>query len=141
MKKIFSMISIVIILLVVAVMFNLIWSNYLTPLEIPELLSLNNEFGSIIRNEENTNLYEIYSQKLSSEEFIDSEVNSYIDSMIDSSKNVSSIQSRIPNRDKAAFKNVIDTYKINENLISIKVTTIAKKLYEDNYITDRKSVV
>lgn len=139
MKKIFSMISIVIILLVVAVMFNLIWSNYLTPLEIPELLSLNNEFGSIIRNEENTNLYEIYSQKLSSEEFIDSEVNSYIDSMIDSSKNVSSIQSRIPNRDKAAFKNVIDTYKINENLISIKVTTIAKKLYEDNYTTTVKA--
>ena len=30
-------------------------------------------------------------------------------------------------------KNVIDTYVINDNIVSVKVTSSVKNLYEDNY--------
>ena len=114
MKKIFKFFISVIIIAVLFIIANLIWTNYLKPVEIPELSSISNEYGTTIQSEEITKVYEIYSQKIDSDEFINLDVNSYIDKLIEDFKNSNSKIESIAPKDKAVLKNVIDTYKVND---------------------------
>lgn len=138
MKKIFKLIIAIIIIAIVFVIINLLWTNYLKPVEIPDLISQSNEYGSIINGEESTKSFEIYSQKISADEFINLDVNGYIDGLLSEFKENNSDEKVAP-KDKAVYKNIIDTYKINDNLVSIKITSIIKQLYDDTYDTDIKT--
>ena len=106
MKKIFKFFISVIIIAVLFIIANLIWTNYLKPVEIPELSSISNEYGTTIQSEEITKVYEIYSQKIDSDEFINLDVNSYIDKLIEDFKNSNSKIESIAPKDKAVLKNV-----------------------------------
>lgn len=139
MKKIFKFFISVIIIAVLFIIANLIWTNYLKPVEIPELSSISNEYGTTIQSEEITKVYEIYSQKIDSDEFINLDVNSYIDKLIEDFKNSNSKIESIAPKDKAVLKNVIDTYKVNDSIVSLRITTIVKEVYGEYFNTSIKT--
>ena len=124
------------IFITIVVIVGLIVSNTFFKLDIPNISSEKLDFGNIIKDEEVTDNYEIYTQKIESKDFINLAVNSYIDNLVEEFKNNNLSDKKIIfSKDKAVFKQIIDTYKVNDDLVSVKITSIFKKNYEKNYTT------
>ena len=97
------------------------------------------EFGSVVNKEEGEKNYEAYIQKLDADELIALDVNSYIDNQLAEFKKENETTDRVAPKDKAVYKNVIDTYKANDNIASVKITSIIKKVQEEKYNTTIKT--
>ena len=136
MKKIFKFIIILVIIATIVTVGGLIFTNTFFKLDIPDIKTENLEFGKVVKNENITDSYEIYTQKIESEDFINLIVNSYIDNLIEEFRNNNSSEEIIFSKDKAVLKQIIDTYKVNDDLVSIKITSMIKKVYEDEYSTE-----
>lgn len=131
MKKILKSIIILVIFITIVVIVGLIVSNIFFKLDIPNISSEKLDFGNIIKDEEVTDNYEIYTQKIESKDFINLAVNSYIDNLVEEFKNNNLSDKKIIfSKDKAVFKQIIDTYKVNDDLVSVKITSIFKKNYQ-----------
>ena len=87
MKKILKSIIILVIFITIVVIVGLIVSNTFFKLDIPNISSEKLDFGNIIKDEEVTDNYEIYTQKIESKDFINLAVNSYIDNLVEEFKN------------------------------------------------------
>lgn len=136
MKKILKSIIILVIFITIVVIVGLIVSNTFFKLDIPNISSEKLDFGNIIKDEEVRDNYEIYTQKIESKDFINLAVNSYIDNLVEEFKNNNLSDKKIIfSKDKAVFKQIIDTYKVNDDLVSVKITSIFKKNYQKNYTT------
>ncbi len=139
MRKVFKFLVAIIVIAIVFLIGCLVWNNYLQPVEVPDLLSDSVEFGSVVNKEEGEKNYEAYIQKLDADELIALDVNSYIDNQLAEFKKENETTDRVAPKDKAVFKNVIDTYKANDNIASVKITSIIKKVQEENYNTTIKT--
>lgn len=139
MRKVFKFLVAIIVIAIVFLIGCLVWNNYLQPVEVPDLLSDSVEFGSVVNKEEGEKNYEAYIQKLDADELIALDVNSYIDNQLAEFKKENETTDRVAPKDKAVFKNVIDTYKANDNIASVKITSIIKKVQEGNYNTTIKT--
>ena len=139
MRKVFKFLVAIIVIAIVFLIGCLVWNNYLQPVEVPDLLSDSVEFGSVVNKEESEKNYEAYIQKLDADELIALDVNSYIDNQLAEFKKENETTDRVAPKDKAVFKNVIDTYKANDNIASVKITSIIKKIQEENYNTTIKT--
>ena len=135
MTKVFKWGVVVFVIMVVLIVGGLVLVNLFSNLEIPNLTSQRMDFGKAENSKEITEYYEIYTQKLDSEDFIDLKVNSFIDNLVKEFKNNNKNEKPLFNKDKAVLKQVIDTYKVNDDLMGVKITSIAKNLFEDNYST------
>lgn len=139
MRKVFKFLVAIIVIAIVFLIGCLVWNNYLQPVEVPDLLSDSVEFGSVVNKEEGEKNYEAYIQKLDADEHIALDVNSYIDNQLAEFKKENETTDRVAPKDKAVYKNVIDTYKANDNIASVKITSIIKKVQEENYNTTIKT--
>lgn len=139
MRKVFKFLVAIIVIAIVFLIGYLVWNNYLQPVEVPDLLSDSVEFGSVVNKEEGEKNYEAYIQKLDADELIALDVNSYIDNQLAEFKKENETTDRVAPKDKAVYKNVIDTYKANDNIASVKITSIIKKVQEEKYNTTIKT--
>lgn len=139
MRKVFKFLVAIIVIAIVFLIGCLVWNNYLQPVEVPDLLSDSVEFGSVVNKEEGKKNYEAYIQKLDADELIALDVNSYIDNQLAEFKKENETIDRVAPKDRAVYKNVIDTYKANDNIASVKITSIIKKVQEENYNTTIKT--
>lgn len=139
MRKVFKFLVAIIVIAIVFLIGCLVWNNYLQPVEVPDLLSDSVEFGSVVNKEEGEKNYEAYIQKLDADELIALDVNSYIDNQLAEFKKENETTDRVAPKDKAVYKNVIDTYKANDNIASVKITSTIKKVQEEKYNTTIKT--
>ena len=129
------LIGIIIIFLIVITSF-LIFSSIKNDVKMPKLETENLDFGKIEYNNENTALYMVSTQKLSSSySFIDLRINEYVDSLVASVENKDLSEYKDKIKDSEILKQKIDTYKVNDNILSVKVTSMLKKSGEENYAT------
>ena len=135
MKGIFKIILSLVIIALLIIIGALIWTNYFAEPEMPNLKQEMVEYKKINNYEEETESYLIKSSKIDADDFINLSVNSFVDEKIVEFKKDNSSQSKILPRDKAVFKNVIDTFIVNENIISVKVTIMQKGIEKENYDT------
>ena len=135
MKGIFKIILSLVIIALLIIIGALIWTNYFAEPEMPNLKQEMVEYKKINNYEEETESYLIKSSKIDADDFINLSVNSLVDEKIVEFKKDNSSQSKILPRDKAVFKNVIDTFIVNENIVSVKVTIMQKGIEKENYDT------
>jgi len=135
MKGIFKIILSLVIIALLIIIGALIWTNYFAEPEMPNLKQEMVEYKKINNYEEETASYLIKSSKIDADDFINLSVNSFVDEKIVEFKKDNSSQSKILPRDKAVFKNVIDTFIVNENIVSVKVTIMQKGIEKENYDT------
>lgn len=135
MKGIFKIILSLVIIALLIIIGALIWTNYFAEPEMPNLKQEMVEYKKINNYEEETESYLIKSSKIDADDFINLSVNSFVDEKIVEFKKDNSSQSKILPRDKAVFKNVIDTFIVNENIVSVKVTIMQKGIEKENYDT------
>lgn len=135
MKRILKVFALLVFVAIIFILANLLFINGFKTLKLPELEAKNRDFGEVIDYEQKEETYEIYSQKLDSIDYISSDVNAVIDSQIKKVKENAKTDNNVRKYEKAAYKNVIDTYKVNDRLYSVRVTSMMKKIYEEEYST------
>ncbi len=135
MKGIFKIILSLVIIALLIIIGALIWTNYFAEPEMPNLEQEMVEYKKINNYEEETDSYLIKSSKIDADDFINLSVNSFVDEKIGEFKKDNSSQSKVLPRDKAVFKNVIDTFIVNENIVSVKITIMQKGIEKENYDT------
>lgn len=133
MKKILKVFVLLILLGVAFIAVNLLITNSFNSLEIPKLTNSAKDFGTVTNIENVEDNYEIYKQTLTSSDFIDNDVNSKIESDVKAIIDSSSNESKVKVNEKAVYKNVIDTYQVSDTIVSVKVTSISKKIHEEEY--------
>ena len=131
MKRILKVFALLVFVAIIFILANLLFINRFKTLKLPELEAKNRDFGEVIDYEQKEETYEIYSQKLDSIDYISSDVNAVIDSQIKKVKENAKTDNNVRKYEKAAYKNVIDTYKVNDRLYSVRVTSMMKKNYEE----------
>ena len=135
MSKILKFLAFLVVIAVCIILVNLFITNGLKKLELPTITSSSREYGELLDEQEKQDSYEIYTQKLDGKDFIQDEVNAQIDNEVKSFKEDNKTTDKVKEHEKAVYKNIIDTYQVSQNIVSIRVTSMSKKLYEENYIT------
>lgn len=135
MKGIFKIILSLVIIALLIIIGALVWTNYFAEPEMPNLKQEMVEYKKVNNHEEETDSYLIKSSKIDADDFINLSVNSFVDEKIGEFKKNNSAQSKILPRDKAVFKNVIDTFIVNDNIVSVKITIMQKGIGKQNYDT------
>lgn len=114
--------------------------KYYNTLEISQLRSSSMEYGSITDEEKSENSYEMHYIKYNSEsEFLNTRINEFIDSSINSFIEENSTHGFMFKKDKAVFLQTLDTYKVNDDIVGIKIKTKVKKLKNNEYNTNIKT--
>lgn len=102
-------------------------------LKMPELISASTEYGALKEVDLNEKQYDIHKQTLSSIEAIDTEVNGQIEAEIKTLTDEATA-GKVPGEDeKAAYINAIDTYKVNDRIVGVRVTSMTKKAFESTF--------
>lgn len=135
MKGIFKIILSLVIIALLIIIGALVWTNYFAEPEMPNLRQEMVEYKKVNNHEEETDSYLIKSSKIDADDFINLSVNSFVDEKIGEFKKNNLSQSKTLPRDKAVFKNVIDTFIVNDNIVSVKITIMQKGIGKQNYDT------
>lgn len=135
MKGIFKIILSLVIATLLIIVGVLVWTNYFAEPEMPNLEQGSQEYKKVNGFEEKTESYLIKSSKIDADDFINLTVNNFVDTKIEEFKKNNSTQYKVLPRDKAVFKNVIDTFIVNENVVSVKITIMEKGIEKNNYNT------
>ncbi len=133
MKNIIRVLILVVLSVGLYLVVDLIITKGDSKIAIPELTSSSTEFGTLTKVDLNESNYEIHKQTLSSFDFIDKEINAIIEGDIDRLTKESESKGTIPETDKAAYADAIDTIKVNDNLVSVRVTSMTKKVGEAEF--------
>ncbi len=133
MSKVFKWLAVIVIAVMILVIGILVWKGIYARPELPRITQSNMDFGIVEDKEELTDKYEIYSSKLKSEEFIDLIVNQKIVDSIEEFKKQNYSDKNIASADIGIFKNVVDTYKINDDVVSVRVTIMSKDIGKSEY--------
>lgn len=139
MKKIARLFIAILTVIITLIVCNLVWTSINAPLEIPILNSEKVEYGEILTSRDISTNYEVYYEQINSNTFIDDEVNNYINDLLENIKKSTSSLNKVKKNEKAVLKQVIDTYKVNDDIVSVKVTYIVKNVYEESYKTNIKT--
>lgn len=136
MKRSIIVFFVILIIAMIVIAFIPIYRNYNT-LNIVKLETKNMEYGSVKNEEKVDKNYEMYYQNFECEnEFFNSKVNEVVISKIESFIERNDIEDRVFKKDKAVFLQSIDTYKVNDNIVSAKIITKIKDLKKDEYNTE-----
>ena len=131
MKSMFK-ILLVLVILSIAIITGIALVEYYGRLEIPELKSKNLEYGNVTDRNESTEIYEIRVKSFTSEsEFINTSIKEFVDLKIEEFKNNNSTEKSIRDKDKAVLLQTIDSYLVNDNLVSVKITSMTKKIFSE----------
>jgi len=139
MKKITRVVIAILTVIITLIICNLVWTSMNIVLEIPVLNSEKVEFGEVLSLQDISTSYELYYDEINSNTFIDEEVNNYTNNLINSVRESTSTLNKVKKNEKAVLKQVIDTYKVNDDIVSVKITYIIKNVYEDGYKTNIKT--
>ena len=139
MKKITRVVIAILIVIITLIICNLVWTSMNIVLEIPVLNSEKVEFGEVLSLQDISTSYELYYDEINSNTFIDEGVNNYTNNLINSVRESTSTLNKVKKNEKAVLKQVIDTYKVNDDIVSVKITYIIKNVYEDGYKTNIKT--
>lgn len=135
MKGIFKGIIWILIAALLVIVGALLWTSYFTGPELPNLEQESLEYARVNESEEKTESFLIQSSKVEADDFVNLTVNDMIDKKIEEFKKANANQKNILPRDIGVFRNVIDTYVVNDNLVSVKVTTMTKNCEKTKYNT------
>lgn len=130
-KIILSLVTVALLLIIGAI----IWTYYFAGPELPKLNQESMEYKNVKSVEEETDSYLIKASKIDADDFINLMVNEFVENEIKEFKEKNSTQKQILPRDKAVLKNVIDTFLVNEDLVSVKVTVMKKDVEKESYNT------
>ncbi len=134
MRKVMTSGVLLVILFVSVVIGLLIWNNkYYKKVEIPQIYSSSNDYGTKIAEDSQKDNYEVYTEKYEATSTIAQNVNKVIEDRL--KKFIDSIDKdevATPSQ-KAVFKNIIDSYKVNDNIVSFKVTILEKELKKEGF--------
>lgn len=130
-KIILSLVTVALLLIIGAI----IWTYYFAGPELPKLNQESMEYKNVKSVEEETDSYLIKASKIDADDFINLTVNEFVENEIKEFKEKNSTQKQILPRDKAVLKNVIDTFLVNEDLVSVKVTVMKKDVEKESYNT------
>ncbi len=139
MKKITRVVIAILTVIITLIICNLVWTSMNIVLEIPVLNSEKVEFGEVLSLQDISTSYELYYDEINSNTFIDEGVNNYTNNLINSVRESTSTLNKVKKNEKAVLKQVIDTYKVNDDIVSVKITYIIKNVYEDGYKTNIKT--
>jgi len=135
MKRLVKIIVILIGIIIISLLAKLVLTGQSKGLEIPSISPSSTEYGQVVNEINKQKNYEIYSEKINAIEFISNEVNGQIENDINSFIADSNTDKYVKAYQKAVYENIIDTYKVNDNIVSIKVTTKVKKLFDEDFCT------
>lgn len=108
--------------------------------DIPSLKTESMEFGKVLYNNDDTAVYIVDTQKLESQyDFIDQKVNSYVDEIASKILDKDYTKDNDKIKEKEVLVQKIDTYNVNEDIISVKVTSKIKLENESEYKTEVKT--
>lgn len=111
--------------------------NYYNTLDILELETKNMEYGNINNEKKTEKNYEMHYESFECEnEFLNSRINEIKNSKIESFMQKYDDTKRVFKKDIAVFVQVIDTYKVNDNIVSVKLTTKIKDIKKTCYNTE-----
>ncbi len=99
----------------------------------PELRASSSEFGKVTEVQLTEKNYEVNKQTIVSEAYIDNEINKKIEDDINAFIKQADSVTEVNEENKAVYSNVIDTFRVNERVVSIKVTSMMKKVGENDY--------
>lgn len=139
MKKITRVVIAILTVIITLIICNLVCTSMNIVLEIPVLNSEKVEFGEVLSLQDISTSYELYYDEINSNTFIDEGVNNYTNNLINSVRESTSTLNKVKKNEKAVLKQVIDTYKVNDDIVSVKITYIIKNVYEDGYKTNIKT--
>lgn len=135
MKSIFKIFLALIILGIVTIT-GVLLIKYYGKLEVPELKSNIIEYGNVTNKNESSVLYEIRAISFTSEnEFVNTSIKEFLDKKINEFKEDNNTTERIRDKDRAVLLQSLDSYLVNDGLISIKITSMIKKMYIEEYVT------
>lgn len=135
MKNMFK-VFLAIVIVSIAIITAIALTKYYGKLEIPELKSQTIEYGNITDSKESTDIYDIRIKSFTSDnEFINTSIKEYVDKSVNDFKTTNNTTEKIRDKDKAVLLQVVDTYLVNENLVSIKITSMTKKIFVEEYTT------
>jgi peptidoglycan/xylan/chitin deacetylase (PgdA/CDA1 family) len=103
-------------------------------LAIPELEANSKEFGEQTEVNLDEAGYRFHKHTLSSSDFIDKDVNTLVEEETDVLIKDAASKGTLKESERAAYINAIDTVKVNDSLVSVKVTSLSKKAKEENYV-------
>lgn len=111
--------------------------KYYDLLNIPKIKTSSMEYGSTTNEAKSEKNYKMYYISYSSEnEFLNTKIKDYIDSSINTFIKDNKTQDYVVRKDKAVFLQVLDSYKVNDDIIGIKIITKIKMLKNSNYNTE-----
>ena len=132
MKSIFKIFLALIILGIVTIT-GVLLIKYYGKLEVPELKSNIIEYGNVTNKNESSVLYEIRAISFTSEnEFVNTSIKEFLDKKINEFKEDNNTTERIRDKDRALLLQSLDSYLVNDGLISIKITSMIKKTHTQN---------
>ena len=100
---------------------------------MPELASASSEYGSLTEADLSEKQYSVHKQTLNSIEAIDKTVNGQIEAEIKTLTD-EAVTGKVPGEDeKALYINAIDTYKVNDKVVSVRVTSMSRKAFESSF--------
>ena len=103
-------------------------------LAIPDLTAESTDFGEVEKVQLTEPKYEVYKQLLtSSNSFIDQEVNAQIENEAGTLISDAEKQDKVKETDKGVYTNVIDTYQVTDNIVSVRVTSMTKPVSSEHY--------
>ena len=103
-------------------------------LAIPELEANSREFGEQTEIDLDEAGYRFHKHTLSSSDFIDKDVNTLVEEETELLIKDAASKGTLKETERAAYINAIDTVKINDSLVSVKMTSLSKKAKEENYV-------
>ena len=135
MKRSIIVFFVILVIAMIVIAFIPIYKNYNT-LDIVNLkLKIWNMV--VLKRRKVDKNYEMYYQNFECEnEFFNSKVNEVVNSKIESFIEKNDIEDRVFKKDKAVYLQSIDTYKVNDNIVSAKIITKIKDLKKDEYNTE-----
>ena len=95
--------------------------------KMPELASASAEYGALAEVDLEEKQYSVHKETLTSIDAIDKEVNGQIEADIKALTDAVVAAEPSADEPKAAYINAIDTYKVNDRIVSVRVTSMTRK--------------
>ena len=95
--------------------------------KMPELASASAEYGALAEVDLEEKQYSVHKETLTSIDAIDKEVNGQIEADIKALTDAAVAAEPSADEPKAAYINAIDTYKVNDRIVSVRVTSMTRK--------------
>lgn len=136
MRRGIYLVLVLVILAIAGIVGALLWSTYYGEVEMPNLASNAKEFGEIQEKTDESDTYIVSYNILEAQpEVIQNKVNDRVNELLEKFKKENETEKSVFPKQRGVFKSVIDTRKVTEEIVSVKITTMTRKYKTEEYKT------